>query len=187
MNNKELIHKVHEDLVKNQQPTQTISTKKEQLEKDFANHFMQELQRRILIAEKAHEMDKKVIIVDIDGTICSQVGDPSKPVNQDNTDEVGGLDNAKPFTKRIEYLNMLHDEGHFIHYWTSRGCWTGVDLLERTRKQLDSWGVKYNDVAVFKPFYDIWIDDKAVRVAHDTEGATSDFIPKIKEALDIKY
>jgi len=161
--------------------------KKQQLEKDYADHFMQEIQHRILLAEKAHELGKKVIIVDIDGTICSQVGDPSKPINSDDTTEVGGLDNAKPFTKRIEYLNMLYDEGHYIHYWTSRGCWTGVDLLERTRKQLDSWGVKYNDVAVFKPFYDVWIDDKAVRVAHDTEGATSEFIPRIEEALDVKY
>ena len=170
-----------------QKADQEKAEKVKLLEKDFADHFMNEIQRRILLAEKAHELGKRVIIVDIDGTICSQVGDPSKPVNQDNTNEVGGLDNAKPFTKRIEYLNMLHDEGHYIHYWTSRGCWTGVDLLERTRKQLDSWGVKYNDVAVFKPFYDVWIDDKAVRVAHDTEGATSEFIPRIEEALDVKY
>ena len=35
------------------------------------------------------------------------------------------------------------------------------DYLEETRKQLDEWGVKYNDVAVFKPLYDVWIDDKA--------------------------
>ena len=160
---------------------QEKAKKEKQLEKDFADHFMQEIQHRVLLAEKAHELGKKVIIVDIDGTICEQIGDPGK------SSDAQGLENAKPFTKRIEYLNLLYDEGHYIHYWSSRGCWTGVDLLERTKKQLNSWGVKYNDVAIFKPFYDVWIDDKAVRVAHDTEGATSEFIPKIEEALDIKY
>ena len=164
-----------------QKANQEKDEKVKQLEKDYAEHFMQEIQRRVLLAEKAHEMGKKVIIVDIDGTICEQIGDPGK------SSDAQGLESTKPFTKRIEYLNLLHAEGHFIHYWSSRGCWTGVDLLERTRKQLDSWGVKYNDVAVFKPFYDVWIDDKSVRVAHDTEGATSEFIPKIAEALDIKY
>ena len=160
---------------------QEKNEKVKQLEKDYADHFMQEIQHRVLLAEKAHELGKKVIIVDIDGTICTQIGDPGK------ASDAEGLENAKPFTKRIEYLNLLYDEGHYIHYWSARGCWTGVDLLERTRKQLDSWGVKYNDIAVFKPFYDVWIDDKAVRVAHDTEGATSEFIPKIEEALDLKY
>ena len=164
-----------------QEVNQEKDEKIKQLEKDYADYFIQNLQRRVILAEKAHEMGKKVIIVDIDGTICTQIGDPGK------SSDAEGLENAKPFTKRIEYLHSLHDEGHYIHYWSARGCWTGVDLLERTRKQLDSWGVKYNDVAVFKPFYDVWIDDKAVRAAHDTEGATSDFIPKIEEALDIKY
>ena len=164
-----------------QKVNQEKDEKEKQLEKDFAGHFMQEIQRRVLLAEKAHEMGKKVIIVDIDGTICEQIGDPGK------SSDAQGLENAKPFTERIKYLNLLYDEGHYIHYWSSRGCWTGVDLLERTRKQLDSWGVKYNDVAVFKAFYDVLIDDKAVRVAHDTEGATSEFIPRIEEALDVKY
>ena len=164
-----------------QKANQEKDEKVKQLEKDYAEHFMQEIQRRVLLAEKAHEMGKKVIIVDIDGTICEQIGDPGK------SSDAQGLENAKPFTERIKYLNLLYDEGHFIHYWSSRGCWTGEELLERTRQQLDSWGVKYNDVAVFKPFYDVWIDDKSVRVAHDTEGATSEFIPKIEEALDVKY
>ena len=57
-------------------------------------------------------------------------------------------------------MNSLHDEGHFLHYWTA-GCWDGEDYLQETREQLDSWGVKYNDVPVFKPLYDVWIDDKA--------------------------
>ena len=83
----------------------------------------------------------------------------------------------------IEYLNNLHDEGHFIHYYTARGALTGIDHLKETREQLDEWGVKYNDLAVFKPFYDVWIDDKAVGVRRDSEGSISEFKNNIEEAI----
>ena len=66
MKDEEIIQEVNQEKLEKQQ----------QLEKDFANHFMEEISRRILIAEKAHEMDKKIIMVDIDGTICSQTGEP---------------------------------------------------------------------------------------------------------------
>ncbi len=54
-------------------------------------------------------------------------------------------------------------------------------------KQLfkDPWGVKYNDLAVFKPFYDIWIDDKAVGVRRDTEGAISEFKENISHVIEM--
>ena len=34
------------------------------------DHIKQEIQRRVLMADKAHEMGKMYIMVDIDGTIC---------------------------------------------------------------------------------------------------------------------
>ena len=141
------------------------------------DHIKQEIQRRVLMADKAHEMGKKIIIVDIDGTICSQTGEPG------SVEDAYGFKNAEPFTKRIEYLNNLHDEGHFIHYYTARGALTGIDHLKETKEQLDSWGVKYNDLAVFKPFYDVWIDDKAVGVRRDSEGSISEFKNNIEEAI----
>jgi len=150
-----------------------------QLQKDMAEHFMEGINHRVMIASKAHEMDKKVIMVDIDGTICTQVGDPSEPILPDE------FLKAEPFPKRIEYLNSLYDEGHYIHYWTARGCMSGIDKLKETREQLDSWGVKYNDVAVFKPFYDLWIDDKGVGVRRDTEGAISEFKKDISQAIEM--
>lgn len=167
MKDEEIIQEVNQEKLEKQQ----------QLEKDFANHFMEEITRRILIAEKAHEMDKKIIMVDIDGTICSQTGEPG------SVEDAYGFKNAEPFTKRIEYLNNLHDEGHFIHYYTARGALTGIDHLKETKEQLDSWGVKYNDLAVFKPFYDVWIDDKAVGVRRDSEGSISEFKNNIEEAI----
>ena len=122
------------------------------------DHIKQEIQRRVLMADKAHEMGKKYIMVDIDGTICHCPGDPKSM-----RDQLGFRD-AVPYPKRIDFMNGLYDEGHFLHYWTARGCWDGEDYLQETREQLDSWGVKYNDVAVFKPLYDMWIDDKSFKI-----------------------
>ena len=153
--------------------------KQKQLEKDYADHFMEEISRRNLIFSKAHEMDRKVIICDIDGTICSQrVFSKERAAD----DEVSFRE-AVPFTKRIEYMNSLYDDDHYIIYWTARGYESGTDFLEETRKQLDSWNVKYNECIMFKPNYDIWIDDKAIGVSRDTEGSISDFKPRIEEAL----
>ena len=160
-----------------QEVDQQKSEQKKQLEKDFANHFMEEISRRMVIAERAHKMGKKIIMVDIDGTICSQTGEPG------SVEDAYGFKNAEPFTKRIEYMNSLYDDDHYIIYWTARGYESGTDFLEETRKQLDSWNVKYNECITFKPNYDIWIDDKAIGVARDTEGSISDFKPRIEEAL----
>ena len=162
-----------------QQADQEKAEKELQLQKDMAEHFMEGIQKRVLIAAKAHEMGKKVIMIDIDGTICKQDGDPRSP------DDAYSFRTSKPFTQRIEYFNSLHEEGHYLQYWSARGCWEGNDTLEETREQLDSWGVKYNDVAVFKPFYDIWIDDKAVGVHRDTEDAISEFKDSIDQAIEM--
>ena len=162
-----------------QQADQEKAEKELQLQKDMAGHFMEGIQKRVLIAAKAHEMGKKVIMIDIDGTICKQDGDPRSP------DDAYSFRTSKPFTQRIEYFNSLHEEGHYLQYWSARGCWEGNDTLEETREQLDSWGVKYNDVAVFKPFYDIWIDDKAVGVHRDTEDAISEFKDSIDQAIEM--
>ena len=143
------------------------------------DHIKQEIQRRVLMADKAHEMGKKYIMVDIDGTICHTPGDPKAGKDQ------FGFRNATPYQKRIDYMNSLYDEGHFLHYWTARGCWDGEDYLEETRGQLDDWGVKYNDVAVFKPLYDVWIDDKAVSVRRESEGSISEFKSNIEQALEV--
>jgi len=35
---------------------------------------------------------------------------------------------------------------------------------ELTRQQLDSWGAKYHELKVDKPFYDLFIEDKALRI-----------------------
>ena len=45
---------------------------------------------------------------------------------------------------------------------TGRGSVTGIDWLDVTEKQLASWGVKYHELKMGKPHYDLFICDKAV-------------------------
>jgi len=91
-----------------------------------------------------------IIYVDIDGTICT------------NTD--GDYKQAKPRFNQIDKINKLYDEGHTIIYWTARGTVTKIDWLELTQQQLYDWGCKCHDVRVGKPQYDLWIDDKSMRI-----------------------
>ena len=96
----------------------------------------------------------KIYIVDIDGTICTQV-----------ISKINSIDYkyAKPIEERINKINHLYDKGNEIHYWTARGSKTGINHLELTKKQLKEWGCKYTSLRVGdKPHYDVWIDDKAV-------------------------
>ena len=58
----------------------------------------------------------------------------------------------------------LYDEGHTIIYWTARGTVTNIDWIDLTRQQLYDWGCKCHDVRVKKPQYDLWIDDKSMRI-----------------------
>ena len=88
-----------------------------------------------------------IIYVDIDGTICETEG----------SDYV----NAKPRKNQISKINRLYDLGNTIIYWTARGTVTQINWLDLTKNQLDNWGVKYHDVRVGKPQYDLWIDDKS--------------------------
>lgn len=91
----------------------------------------------------------KTYIVDIDGTICTLV-------------ENALYDQTKPIKENIEKINKLFDSGNKIIYWTARGATTGIDWTELTTTQLKSWGVKYHELKMKKPHYDVWIDDKAV-------------------------
>ena len=90
----------------------------------------------------------RILYVDIDGTICT------------NTD--GDYHKAQPHSDRILKINKLYDMGNTIIYWTARGSVTQIDWLEFTKKQLTKWGVKYHDVRVGKPHFDLYICDKAI-------------------------
>tara|TARA_R100000152_G_C6777385_1_gene207204 strand:- start:1243 stop:1536 length:294 start_codon:yes stop_codon:yes gene_type:complete len=90
-----------------------------------------------------------IIYIDIDETIC-------------NNSEDRDYSKAIPILTNIQKANKLYDEGNTIVYWTARGTTTGIDWTEVTEKQLKKWGVKYHDLKLGKPHYDLFIDDKVL-------------------------
>ena len=91
-----------------------------------------------------------IIYVDIDETICIS------PEDRDYA-------KAVPILTNIEKCNTLYDKGHTIVYWTARGTGSGIDWRETTERQFKDWGVKYHELKLMKPIYDLFICDKAVR------------------------
>jgi hypothetical protein len=85
---------------------------------------------------------------DLDGTLCS------------NT--FGEYESAAPFPWAIARVNVLAGAGHRIVIFTARGSATGLDWADRTRAQLEGWGVHYDDLVFGKPSADVYIDDRAV-------------------------
>ena len=90
-----------------------------------------------------------VIFFDVDGTICTQKYKDT-------------YEQAKPIAKNIKKVNSLYDKGIKIIIWTARGTTTGINWKELTEKQLKEWGVKYHELRMNKPYYDMFICDKAI-------------------------
>ena len=96
-----------------------------------------------------------IYFVDIDGTICS--------------DTKGNYHKAEPLVDKIEAVNKLYDEGNTIIYWTARGMTRAEGNIhvayqlcyDLTRQQLSDWGVKFNELRMGKPYYDVFFEDKA--------------------------
>jgi hypothetical protein len=98
---------------------------------------------------------KKTFVIDIDGTICSQNG--------------ADYPSASPNSQVINRANQLYYAGHQIIYFTARGSTTGIDWTDLTKTQLESWGVKYHELIMGKPYGDYYVDDKAVLPNHFLE------------------
>mgnify|MGYP000276795264 CR=1 FL=1 len=102
---------------------------------------------------------KKIIYVDIDGTICN------------NT--FGRYTEAQPFLDRIKKINSLFDDGNTIIFFTARGMNTFKSDVAKvyneyynlTESQLKEWNVKYHKLILGKPSADIYVDDKGIKDA----------------------
>jgi hypothetical protein len=94
-----------------------------------------------------------VIYIDIDETICNTIGDKSK---------VRDYTKSTPIQKNIEKANSLYEKGHTIIYWTARGTKSGKCCFKITYDQLLSWGVKFHELRMGKPAYDLMICDKVI-------------------------
>lgn len=99
-------------------------------------------------------MNKKIIYVDIDETICITPGEIVREYN-----------NAVPIKNNIKRINDLYDDGNKIVYWTARGSKSGINWFDLTKKQLESWGAKYHELKCDKPYFDLFIDDRVINTS----------------------
>lgn len=93
----------------------------------------------------------KIIYVDVDETICK-------------TPESRKYKDSEPIVGNIEKINKLYEEGNTIVYWTARGSRKQIDWYDLTYSQLVKWGAKFHELRVDKPYYDLFIDDKTLKI-----------------------
>jgi hypothetical protein len=87
--------------------------------------------------------------VDIDGVLC--------------TNTSGKYEAARPLKDNILKVNQLYEDGHEIILWTARGATTGKDWRRLTEAQMALWQVRYHELHLDKPYYDLLIDDRSRR------------------------
>lgn len=112
-----------------------------------------------------------VICFDLDGVICNQTP--------------GDYEKAKPNKKAIELINRLYAEDHTIVIYTARFMGrnnndvikTYKDAYDFTIKQLRSWKVKFHELHMGKPRFNLLVDDRSVFFKNDWD----EIYEKIKE------
>ena len=104
------------------------------------------------------KFEKMIVYVDIDETICSH--------KEEDSSAPRDYGDATPIVENIGKVNALYDSGNTIVYWTARGAKTGVDWTDLTTSQLAQWRCKYHELRLDKPYYDLFIDDKAINTEH---------------------
>mgnify|MGYP001471382906 FL=1 len=101
-------------------------------------------------------MKKMIICFDIDNTICKTKGNDYQ--------------NAKPYKGIIKKINNLYDRGYFIKLHTSRYMGRNNENINKvkkqgylkTLKQLKKWELKFNQLIMGKPSFDLLVDDKSI-------------------------
>ena len=99
-------------------------------------------------------MQKKIFCFDLDNVICHTID--SK------------YEQSKPNLKVINKINELHNKGNEIKIFTARYMGRNnedynlakVQGYDFTKKQLESWGLKFDILIFGKPVYDVYVDDK---------------------------
>ena len=97
----------------------------------------------------------KILCFDLDNVICK-------------TNKFNHYLKSKPIKKNINHINKLYKKGYMIKIFTARGMGSSnqnVDLAKKkfallTKQQLKKWGLKYHQLILGKPSYDIFVDDK---------------------------
>jgi hypothetical protein len=99
-----------------------------------------------------------VILIDIDGTVCSEESPFDRPL-------------ARPIPGAVEKVNSYKTNGHVVVFWTGRG-W---DQYRVTKNWLDSHGFRYDQLIMGRPIANLIIDDRARRF----EGWDKDYLATV--------
>lgn len=112
------------------------------------------------------------IYIDIDNTICFT---NSKDYSQ-----------SKPNYDNIKKVNELY-ENNTIIMWTARGTMTGINWFEITYNQLKEWNVKFHELRMGKPAFDILIDDRVLNsIYHWNDKNIHNILNNEKSIKEIK-
>jgi FMN phosphatase YigB (HAD superfamily) len=102
-------------------------------------------------------------VFDLDNTLC----DTKKKENGN-----WGYLEAEPFKDRIDIVNKLYNDGHYIIIETARGCVSKKNWYEETYKQLVSFGLRFHELRAGVKFNaDFFIDDKAINSENFFNGS----------------
>lgn len=110
----------------------------------------------------------KKVCVDIDGTLTMRdvYGTGKSFFDTTPNEYFKYLLNRKPNIGVLKKINDLYAEGYEISLFTSRPLYT----RNITERWLEKVGCKYHYLQFNKPFYDVYIDDKAYRPDEITEN-----------------
>ena len=94
---------------------------------------------------------KKIICFDLDNVICKTKKNNYKK--------------SKPIKKTIEFINSLYDKNYHIKIFTARYMGRNKDSITKAQKigykftllQLKKWGLKFDNLIMGKPSFDIYI------------------------------
>jgi uncharacterized HAD superfamily protein len=100
------------------------------------------------------------IIIDLDGTICTEEKTFSRSL-------------AVPKKDAVKSVNALYDAGHTIIIYSAR-TWMEFEMTTAWLKQQ---GIKYHQLLLGKPIGDLWIDDRAMAFQDNWE----DIVTKITQ------
>ena len=103
------------------------------------------------------------IIIDMDGTICTEERTYSRCL-------------ATPKADAVESINGMYDAGHTIIIYSAR-TWMEFEM---TTAWLKDHGVKYHQLVMGKPIGDVWIDDRAMRFEDNWKEITEKLNAKKK-------
>ena len=116
-------------------------------------------------------MKSKILCFDLDNVICST--------------KKNYYGQSKPKRNIIKFVNFLYEKNYYIKIFTARGMGQynknrkeiKKNLENLTKNQLKKWGVKYHELILFKPSYDIFVDDKSLDFS---KNWPSNLIKKLK-------